>query len=665
MSKFANELYRMMEKAYMEDAEPIQLKFSNRVYRKYGKQFNRKYDFISGKNMDYIAEKLQAQNMTEFDKMASATQSSLLNSLEEYNELERDANVPMMYVPEERRQEWVAANTQKFFLDDEMKRNLLEEYLSSLTEANRRKAIAVMCENTNSKNYYRFLDLSTTAYTPNQEILSNDLINFFHNKYLNEHIDQQATLKRFNSNVFEQQKILDKKATNDDIYNRTVRDRNYFNPYDQNDMLTPKVMGEREFLDGTKQQDQLFEIIDKNSAMYLKQKTQFNNDHLNKDLLRRQQMAEAEMRADLEALKLQNSMKTSMDRPLHVNLNNYDNYQEHELVNPSFVTEMPKFDNIADFIEQRAILNYQNTLRKQHNIATTVNYNNELTGGNVQYDPAANTYVSPNAMYARRAQQAAAAPEGSIPEGEIHSTAMTENLYNNNSVIAAAQQVNAVSTHNVSAAEQFLNSFANTNGKSQAENYAAAKQAEKIQQYTPLSQLSNLSSKGYSMNNLDQNAQTNRVGMVRNFAMHDATASPNATTLNNRYNETNIAGSQFVQQQQIANQQTKGLNTGAQSSRLKDIGSINAFFKKSNAPQVNETNDNLEIYAKVEEDMIKRPRKASARQTTKAKSDNNALTVIKINRGIVASNTAKNKVPTKARAQKEQEKVQVKKAVLV
>ena len=546
-----------------------------------------------------------------------------------------------------------------------MKRELLEEYLSSLTEANRRKAIAVMCENSNSKNYYRFLELSTTAYTPNQEILSNDLIQFFHNKYLNESIEKATTLNRFNQDVFQEQRVLDKKAMNDDIYNKTVRDQNYYNPYDPQQMLTPKVAGQREFLDGTKEQDQLFDIIDKNSALYLKQKTQFSNDHLNKDLLRRQQLVEAEMRAEIEAMKFQAKNATSAQRPLHVDLNNYkaNEYQEYELINPSFVTEMPKFDNIADFIEQRAILNYQNTMRKQHNISTSVNYNNELTGGNVQYDPVTNSYVSPNEIYARRAQQAAA-PEGSIPDGEIHSSAMTQNIYNNNSIIEAAKKVNASSTYAVSAADEFLNSFANTNGKSQAENYAAAKQAGKIQEYTPLSQLSNLSSKGYSMNNLDPNAQTNRVGMVRNYAMHNATSSPAATSLNRRYDDTNIAGSQFVQQQQVANQQTRGLNTGAQSSRLKDIGSINAFFKKSNAPQVNETNDNLEAFARVEEEMIKRPRKASARQTSKSNS-NNALTVIKINRGIVASNSAKNKAPVKARAQKEQEKVQVKKAVLV
>ena len=103
MSRFSNELYRMMEKAYMEDVEPIQLKFTNRVYKKYGKQFNKKYDFISGRNMDVIAEQLKAQNIGEFDKMADATQSSLLNSLQEYNE--NNALAPMMYVPEERRPE--------------------------------------------------------------------------------------------------------------------------------------------------------------------------------------------------------------------------------------------------------------------------------------------------------------------------------------------------------------------------------------------------------------------------------------------------------------------------------------------------------------------------------------------------------------------------------
>ncbi len=105
MSKFANELYHLMEKSYMEDVEPIQLKFTNRVYKKYGKEFNKKYDFISGKNLDYIAEQLQATNLGELDKVASSTQSSLLSSLKEFDELSKEELAPMMYVPEETRPE--------------------------------------------------------------------------------------------------------------------------------------------------------------------------------------------------------------------------------------------------------------------------------------------------------------------------------------------------------------------------------------------------------------------------------------------------------------------------------------------------------------------------------------------------------------------------------
>lgn len=626
MSKFSRELYDLMEKSFIEENEPIQLSFSNRIYKKYGRDFNKRYDYISGKNNDYIAEKLKNTDITQLGRIVHATEAGVLNSIPNLqydilNSKNENYLPPQMYVPEEIRKEWVALDTKKYFLNDENKRELLEEYLSTLSEPNRKKAIAVMCENSNSKNYYRFLDLSTTSYSPNQEILSNDMIRYFENKYLNEFIDRQETMQRFNHQNFYKQDNIEKKNSDDEIYRDTVMNKHYYNPYDKNEMLEPKISENREFLDNQKKQDELFEIIDKNSSYYLKQQTEFSNDHLDVRNIRR---------ANDGVIKNYNLNKQE-NISVNNNINNNPIYIEENLkrdlpsmvystgddLNNSFIVEIPKVDNIADFIEKRQILNYQNTLRKHHNINKTLDFNNEIANTNFIYNGINNFAKQKN--YSSPSQQ----PNMHEQMGSVYETNLNENMMNKASTMQVAQQ-NIQEKSNVN----FYNQKAINNANIVDNNQNPKPKMIKI----------NRDNNGYSIDQLDPN-HNNRIEQVRENAFaQNRVISPNNQYLENRFSGINL--SKNDQKEEISK-----INISANALRVAEMNRIQDFF--NNKPAVVKTSRRTEEKTLEISEELPKARKSQGRinKKQKQKSSKNeiALKSIKFNRAVVNNTSKENK----------------------
>lgn len=389
MSKFKNEVYDTLEQSFLFDNEPIQLKFSNRVYNKYSDLFNKKYEYINGNNEQNIIDALR-KNSTPMKRTLDTTQNSILNSL---NQTTADENyVSMMYVPEEINKEWIDSSPKKYFVANNSKREILEEYLASLSPHNRENAIKVMCENTNSKNYLRFLDLSTVSYTTNQEILSNDLINYFQNKYLNEYIEHENTLQRFNHETLINEEKADYRTnTKDAVYQKSVENQNYYNPYDKNNILRANInngLENNEFLANNN-----FDQID-NNMYYQQQSDLYNNsnmlsknDHLNKENIRRQPKISNEEKT----YTVLDFIKPQSFRPMNTKyVNKTNNEIEHPATQYSFIEEMPSTDNINDFIDIRNQLSEQNNLRKHNNIMNAIELNNQLTNTNVNYVPSVN-----------------------------------------------------------------------------------------------------------------------------------------------------------------------------------------------------------------------------------------------------------------------------------
>ncbi len=673
MSKFTDELYSLMEQAYLEENPSVQLSFNNRVYKKYGKQFNKKYDYISGKNTALIAEQLKNTSISEFEMPNAKTNNNnvpnipLLNTLEEYDEFKTDApQAEMMYVPEELRKEWVQADTKKFFIQDEFKRELLEEYLMSLPSDKRLKAIKVMCENSNSKNYYRFLDLSTSAYTPNQEILSNDLINFFHNKYLNEYIEQQNTLKRIapenvNAQSINQARPKLTPVKNPEIYQRVMTDHNYFNPYDERDMITPKIKTnpENEFLtSGSQQQNQMFQMMDRNSAMYMRQKNQFNNAHNDIARIRREQLRNAQFNAEMTSLNqyqkpmTQASLANNNLQPLSQNpMPYYQPAQRQAALMVSYgslVTEIPKVDNIADFINSRNMLAQQNTLRKQYNIATSIDYNNELVGAEDSYDIYNPNYYAPyndsfdNSMYqpsldlseeivpaVNEAQVVNPMPqiylqenkfEPAQQEGALHESGLDKNT-ENEGVIKTAIKNNEMVNDTTNNLEQNLNNHEQVTGEEQlietpeelkeamkpvtnestvatptpsvntpeeqaandADAHKTIKMHNQVEKVTPLSQIIKNSKNQFSPQELDNNDNASRFEKIRISSQNQiADVSSSRKTLNDRYDDINAIGSEFISNRKEENENASTpVSVKIQAYRLDDFNRIENFFKEN------------------------------------------------------------------------------------
>lgn len=605
MSKFKKELYSLLEKSYYEENEPVQLTFTNRIYRKYGDQFNKKYDYISGKNREYIAEKLKNTNPTDLGITMNSIENGMLSTVNNpiLNNQYEEEIAPMMYIPEEIRKEWVELDTKKFFLKDENKRDLLEEYLSTLSENNRRKAIAVMCENSNSKNYYRFLDLSTTAYTENQKLLSEDLIKYFENKYLNEFIDKQETLQRYNHDVFSKQTHLENKETSDVIYRDTVLNQHYYNPYDKNEMVTPKVSEGRQFLDNQKSQDELFEIIDNNSKYYVKQQTEFNNDHLNPENVRNKVVSEIN-KERIDSYQPNNRVihaNNQLNRNSSYDLNNNIHSPERilNLEHGSMIIEIPKVDNIADFINMREVLHRQNTIRKEHNIKSTVRFNNELSNSNINYSPKyINNYNNQDINTQTNMHN---------EMGSVYNTNMNENMVNKPTTMSVA--------------------------KEEIENNQQQMQ-KKLQQ--PIRSILNQEKNSYGMDQLDFN-RNNKFEQVKNYA-HQVQNNiiPNEQYFNNRFNNINAGG--FTQQH--TPQQSTNLSGSIDHYRMETINDIQKFFERKPAV-VKKQRTVSEMDEMIIEDKIPaKKRKAEARNknTKKAQTSkkHNQLVVkqVRINNGI-------------------------------
>ena len=555
-----------------------------------------------------------------------------------------------MYVPEEIRNEWVELDTKKYFTNDESKRELIEEYLSTLSETNRRKAIAVMCENTNSKNYYRFLDLSTTAYTPNQVMLSNDLIKYFENKYLNEFIDRQETMKRFNQNIFNKQDELEKMNSFDQVYNETVADQHYFNPYDKNDVLTPKISNNRQFLDRNINEDRLFEIIDKNSSLYLKQQAEFNNEHLNSENVR----------------NLSNRLfKTNEDTDRYIRANNEPEINQEFVMNtpniqqpiyrshsrnvnnnhPSFIVEIPKVDNIADFIEQRELLNYKNTLRKHHNINTSLEFNNAIANTNLVYNSInpelrRNRYVEQKQVeFELPNNEPVMQQQANMHEqmGSIYESNLNENMMNQKTTMQIAQE-------NISNEEIARDNKVNNEPT-----------INKIIKLSKNNVTNNNFDNNYGIGQLDPNAN-NRINQIKEYSKVQVVEqySPNTNLFNNRFNEMNSYVNYQPSQNVTKMQQT------VDQFRMDEFDRIQKFFetkptvvKKSTRFDDEETLEIIEEIPVVERKV--QARLGRTKKDKRANNNQNAIKIIKINKGVVdkkAIPIAQNKKNEKIQAKK-------------